>query len=221
MPAFPLIFRSDTLVTLLGGGELNPADLAESLSIAPKLIAADRGADAALSLGYRPCAVIGDLDSISDHARAELPDDTFIHVPEQESTDFHKALSRTRAPGVLALGFTGGRSDHELATWHVLLAQQSPRTIVVGAEDIVFLCPADLTLALPIGTRVSLFPMAPVTGTSRGLEWPIDGLDFAPGRRIGTSNRAVAGTVRLSMDAPVMLVILPKTHLRDACAALF
>ena len=186
-------------MTLLGGGDLNPADLAESLSLAPKLVAADSGADAALSLGYRPCAVVGDLDSISDHARVSLPDGAFIHVAEQESTDFHKALSRIDAPGVLALGFTGGRSDHELAAWHTLMAQRAPR----------------------IGTRVSLFPLAPVSGTSQGLEWPIDGLDFAPGRRIGTSNRSVAASVRLTMDAAAMLVILPKAHLRIVCAALF
>ncbi|MGR3639740.1 thiamine diphosphokinase [Alterinioella nitratireducens] len=208
-------------MTLLGGGDLNPADLAESLSLAPKLVAADSGADAALSLGYRPCAVVGDLDSISDHARVSLPDGAFIHVAEQESTDFHKALSRIDAPGVLALGFTGGRSDHELAAWHTLMAQRAPRAIVLGGADLVFLCPADLTLRLPIGTRVSLFPLAPVSGTSQGLEWPIDGLDFAPGRRIGTSNRSVAASVRLTMDAAAMLVILPKAHLRIVSAALF
>jgi len=213
--------QSDTLVTLLGGGQLNPCDLAESLSIAPLLVAADGGADRALALGHRPCAVIGDLDSISDRARAELPYDTLIHVPEQESTDFHKALSRIVAPGVLALGLTGGRSDHELAAWHVLLAQPVPRCIVVAAEDIVFLCPADLRIDLPVGTRVSLFPMAPVTGRSEGLEWPIDGISFAPGTRIGTSNRTARAELRLRMETAAMLVILPKVHLGAVCAALF
>jgi thiamine pyrophosphokinase len=213
--------QSDTLVTLLGGGELNAGDLAESLSIAPKLVAADGGADVALALGHRPCAVIGDLDSLSDRARAELPGDTLIHVPEQESTDFQKALARIAAPGVLALGLTGGRSDHELAAWHVLLAQPTPRCIVVAATDVVFLCPKDLRLDLPVGTRVSLFPMAPVKGRSEGLEWPIEGVSFAPGQRIGTSNRTCAPHLHLVMQGAAMLVILPKAHLRAVCAALF
>ncbi len=208
-------------MTLLGAGQLNPADLAESLSIAPLLVAADGGADTALALGHRPSAVIGDLDSLSKRAHADLPGDTFIQVPEQESTDFQKALSRIVAPGVLALGLTGGRSDHELAAWHVLLAEPAPRCIVVAQMDIVFLCPAELCLDLPVGTRVSLFPMAPVTGRSEGLEWPIDGLSFAPGRRIGTSNRTCRARLRLTMDAAAMLVILPKAHLKTVCAALF
>jgi len=184
-------------------------------------VAADGGADVALALGHRPCAVIGDLDSLSDHARAELPGHTLIHVPEQESTDFHKALARITAPGVLALGMTGGRSDHELAAWHVLLAQPRPRCIVVARNDIVFLCPRDLRLDLPTGTRVSLFPMAPVTGRSEGLEWPIEGIAFAPGRRIGTSNRTNAAQLHLVMDGTAMLVILPRAHLGAVCATLF
>lgn len=221
MPSPLSNIRSDTLVTLLGGGELNPADLAESLSLAPKLVAADGGADTALALNYRPVAVIGDLDSLSDQGRRALPAETLIHVTEQQSTDFGKALGRIKAPGILALGFTGGRSDHELAAWHVLMANRGPRCIVVGLRDIVFLLPKELQLSLPIGTRVSLFPMAPVTGRSTGLQWPIDGIQFAPGVQIGTSNRTDAAHVHLTVSDPVMLVILPKKHLLAACDALF
>ena len=70
-------------------------------------------------------------------------------------------------------------------------------------------------------TRVSLFPMGPVRGTSVGLHWQIDGLDFAPGRTIGTSNRVAAAQVHIKVDRPAMLVILPKTHLSAAVSALF
>jgi thiamine pyrophosphokinase len=68
------------------------------------------------------------------------------------------------------------------------------------------------------GDRFSLFPMAPVTGRSAGLEWPIDGLAFAPSLRGGTSNR-VTGPVRLEMDSPGMLVIVPRARLAQALAA--
>ena len=213
--------RSDTLVTLLGGGEVNAADLAESLARAPHLVAADSGADRALALGYRPHAVVGDFDSIRAETRAALPPEALLWIDEQDSTDFEKALSRIDAPGVLALGLTGARTDHELAAWHVLLACPRPRCIVIGAEDIVFLAPPEITLDLPLGTRVSLFPMAPVTGRSEGLHWPIDGIEFAPGRAIGTSNRASGPRVQLAFSAPAMLVILPKAHLDAAVSALF
>jgi glutamate-ammonia-ligase adenylyltransferase len=70
-------------------------------------------------------------------------------------------------------------------------------------------------LALPRGTRLSLFPMGPVQGDSEGLRWPLAGLDFAPDGMIGTSNE-VSGAVRLRMHAPKMLVILPVRYLQAA-----
>ena len=57
--------------------------------------------------------------------------------------------------------------------------------------------------------------MGPVKGTSTGLRWPIDGLDFAPDGMIGTSNE-VTGPLHLTCDAPRMLVILPVRYLPEA-----
>lgn len=213
--------RHDTLVTLIGGGEVNAADLADSLDRAPVLVAADGGADTALALGHTPRAVVGDFDSIRAGTRDALPPEAQFHVAEQESTDFEKALSRIAAPGVLALGLTGGRTDHELAAWHALMRTPAPPCIILAAQDIVFLAPERLALDLPLGTRVSLFPMAPVTGRSEGLHWPIDGIAFAPGQAIGTSNRSTAPRVTLEFSARAMLVILPKSMLDAAIAALF
>jgi len=109
------IVDTDTLVTLLGGGEHDPADLVLALSRAPVLVAADGGADRALAAGYAPVAVIGDLDSISEVAHRDLPPDIIHHIPEQSSTDFEKALQRISVPGMIAVGVTGYRMDHELA----------------------------------------------------------------------------------------------------------
>lgn len=206
-------------VTLLGGGALAAGDLALALGHAPALVAADGGADAALAQGEMPRAVIGDMDSLSAEARARIPADRLIAVAEQTSTDFEKALSRIDAPLTLAVGFTGRRTDHELAAYHGLLRHSDRRCVLLAASDVVCLAPPDLTLDLPEAMRVSLFPMAPVKGHSEGLEWPIDGLDFAPTTRIGTSNRVRGGPVRLRFDAPHMLLILPREalpRLRDA-----
>jgi thiamine pyrophosphokinase len=91
---------------------------------------------------------------------------------------------------------------------------------MLGPCDVAFAAPPELALSLPVGTRVSLFPMGEVTGQSEGLRWPIDGLDLAPGGRIGTSNVTVAATVRLRFSAPRMLVFLPRDCLAAAISAL-
>jgi len=212
------IVQCQTGVTLVAGGPVLARDLAAARALAPNVVAADGGADRALALGVRPIAVIGDMDSISAAARASLAD-VLHEVAEQESNDFDKALRHIAAPFVLALGCLGGRVDHELAVLSVLVQRAGVPVLLVGREDVIFASPAVLDIAMRAGDRFSLFPFAPVTGRSEGLVWPIDGLQFAPGGRVGTSNKAL-GPVRLEMDGHGMLVNVPRARLGVALAAL-
>lgn len=206
-------------MTLVGGGPVGARLLARALALAPDLVAADGGADRALRLGHVPQAVIGDMDSVSGEARQRLAGR--LHpVTEQDTTDFAKALQRIRAPFVLGLGFAGARVDHGLAVLNTLVRHADRRCLILSGTDVTFLAPPRLVLRLPVGTRLSLFPMGKVTGRSQGLRWPIDGLRFAPDAMIGTSNQVVAPEVVLDFDAPRMLVILPGGQLRAALAAL-
>ncbi|MDN5786289.1 thiamine diphosphokinase [Pseudorhodobacter sp.] len=212
------IVESLTGVTLIAGGPVAKRDLTAALRLAPMLVAADGGADRALALGAVPVAAIGDMDSISAAARARIGAGLFP-VEEQESTDFDKALRHIRAPFVLAVGCLGGRVDHELAALSVLVQRHVMPCLLIGRQDVIFAAPREMQIALRRGDRFSLFPLASLRGESDGLRWPIAGLDFAPDRRIGTSNEAL-GPVRLRMEAPGMLVIVPRGRLPAALAAL-
>jgi thiamine pyrophosphokinase len=206
-------------VTLVGGGPVGGRLLARALALAPGLVAADGGADRALALGHVPQAVIGDMDSLSDVARQRLADR--LHpVAEQETTDFDKALRMIRAPFVLGLGFAGARVDHGLAVLNALVRHPDRRCVILSGQDATFLAPPRLVLRLPVGTRLSLFPMGQVSGRSTGLRWPIEGLRFAPDAMIGTSNEVASPQVTLDFDAARMLVILPIARLRAALGAL-
>lgn len=214
------IVQSTHGVTLAGGGPFSARDLKIALARAPLAVAADSGADRLLRLGILPEAVIGDMDSISVEARAEIPVERQHLVAEQVTTDFDKALRLVEAPLVLALGFAGARLDHGLAAFSTLIARAERRCILIGPQDLAFAAPPRLELAVAPGEAVSLFPMTQVTGRSEGLEWPIAGLDFAPDGMIGTSNRAVARRVVLEFDRRGMLVILPRRRLDAAIRAL-
>lgn len=211
---------SPDLVTILGGGEASEADLEQALNMAPTLIAADGGADFALKLGHEPNLVIGDFDSISQAAQQRLGAARLLVITEQDSTDFEKCLSRVKAKLVLGVGFLGTRMDHSLSVLNCLARWPERPCLLIGPHDVAFLCPPRLALTLPPGSRLSLFPMGPVTGRSEGLEWPIQGIDFASDGRIGTSNRVVDGDVVLEMDAPKMIVLLPRTAKLAALNAL-
>lgn len=208
-----------TGVTLVGGGPVTAADLDLALALAPALVAADGGADQAVALGHVPDAVIGDFDSISDAARAAIPDERLHHVAEQDSTDFEKCLTRIAAPFVVAVGFSGGRLDHTLAAMNALVRHVTPPVLLLSDQDVALRCPVHLALTLPIGTRLSLFPMGTVSGRSLGLEWPINAISLAPDGHIGTSNR-VTGPVVLDIDGP-MLLILPREFIQPLARQLF
>jgi thiamine pyrophosphokinase len=190
------------------------------MKLAPVVVAADGGADRALAAGVVPRAVIGDFDSITPEARAAIPPGRLHHLAEQDTTDFDKALRSILAPFVLALGFAGARLDHGLAVFNALVRHADRPCLVLGAEDLVFLCPPRLSLRLRVGDRLSLFPMGPVSGESQGLRWPVAGIRFAPDGRIGTSNVVSVPDVELSFDAPRMLVILPVARLAAVISAL-
>ena len=213
------IVRSLSPVTLVGGGHLDAGDLDAALAWAPVLVAADGGAVAALAAGRMPQAVIGDLDSLPAATRARIAPERLFRIREQDSTDFDKALRNIAAPLVIGVGFLGGRLDHQLAVLGTLLARRARPCILLGVQEVVFHLPAAVNLALDSGAVVSLFPLQPVSGRSQGLEWPIDGLDLAPGGRLGTSNRAL-GPVRLETDGPGLLAILPRSQYQCAIAGI-
>jgi len=211
-------------VTIAGAGPLTPGPLGAALALAPHLIAADGGADALAALGHAPEAVVGDMDSLRDpDGWAARPGTRLVRLAEQDTTDFEKCLYATVAPLHLAVGFTGGRADHFLAVLHAMLARPAARVVLLDGAEAMALIPPGRALRLPVGTgtRVSLFPLAETTGTlSEGLAWPVTGLTLAPGRRIGTSNRAVAPEVAIGFDRAGALVMLPAAGLGALARAL-
>ena len=218
-----LPLRFETAVTLVGAGALDRAMVEAAHRLAPVLIAADSGADRLAEMRLSPRAVIGDMDSIADPERWRAGPAAFVHLAEQETTDFEKCLYATEAPFYLAVGFTGRRIDHTLAVFHTLLRYQEKRIVLIGEHEVSALAPPGATLRVAVtpGTRVSIYPLLPVTATrSRGLAWPVDGLALAPGRKIGTSNEASQPVIEVAFDGPGALVMLEREALGSLASAI-
>lgn len=214
-----MIVHSRETVTLIGGASFDANVLERARALGSRVVAADGGADAALALGVVPEAVIGDFDSLSAAGLAALPESAKHPIAEQDSTDFDKCMRNIDAPLVIGVGFSGDRPDHQLAAYNTLVRHPDRPCILLGSAELVFLAPPNLRLDLTAGTPVSLFPLGAVEGVSDGLRWPINGLNFAPDGRIGTSNEAT-GPVHLAMTSPKMLVMLPEATLEDLVDAL-
>ncbi len=215
-----MIVTKSTAVTLIGGGEVTRETFDFCLSYAPNIVAADSGAAFVLNQGYLPIATIGDLDSLSIEHRMQLPQSSVHYIADQDSTDFEKSLRNITAPFILAAGFLGQRMDHALATLSALMCFNRVPCILVGEMDVIFALSAPVDFHLPIGTRLSLFPLATVRGQSRGLRWPIDDLIFSPMGRVGTSNKTTSEIVHLAMDDKGMLCILPNIYIESVLRGL-
>ena len=207
------IVQSSEIITLLGAGPVRDEVLDESLNWAPRIVAADGGARKALAVGTMPQAVIGDFDSLDATTKGQLSPDQLIAADDQNLTDFDKALKVIQSPLILAVGFTGGRLDHELAVYSALIQHRGNPVIVLGDIDIAFHLRRPLSLTLPVETRVSLFPMASVRCTTNGLRWPTNHLQFEPWGRVGTSNETISPEITMTPSGPGMLVILPRSSL--------
>lgn len=220
--------RFEQPVALVGGGGFDWETFALADRRTGAVVAADGGANrfrpgAGLFNAPSPlAAVIGDMDSVENiDAWRARSDCAVVAIAEQDTTDLEKCLYAVEAPLYLGVGFLGRRFDHTLAATHALLAYPHRRVILIGETDLIFLCPRRVTLRLTPGARVSLYPLGPVRGVaSTGLEWPIDGLDFAPGRRIGASNRADADATSIELDGGAAAIILHRDWLDAAIDAL-
>ncbi|NRB35983.1 MAG: thiamine diphosphokinase [Rhodobacteraceae bacterium] len=213
------LLASHRPVTLIGGGAVDPDDIDLALRHAPDLVAADGGADIAMAAGHMPKLVVGDLDSVSQSALDQMPPEAVFEMTDQDSTDFDKALSSISAPVVLAIGFGGARLDHQLATLNALIRLHDRPCILITQDELVFSIPRIFSLKLEPGDVVSLFPLSRVSGRSKGLQWPIDGLVLAPDGRVGTSNRAT-GEIQLRLDRTGLIGIIPRHALQPLMRAL-
>lgn len=212
------IVSSSGIVGLVGGARIERADIAALLPLVAEVVAADGGADHLLAAGLMPSAVIGDMDSISDRARAAFAEQMY-HIAEQETTDFEKALSRIDAACVLALGFTGGRMDHALAVLNVLARNRARPVVLLDGNDASFMLPdAPVELIMPPGARISLMPLADVQVTATGLRWPLTDAALHPSGSVSASNAVADEKVSLRASGP-LLVTLPRAHLGAALKA--
>ncbi len=208
-----MIVHSLDPIVLVGAADIGPKELNIFRSHAKQFVGIDAGADHLLAADIDPVAVIGDLDSLSQAARARFAD-VLHHIAEQETVDFEKGLSRVDAPLIYALGFAGGRLDHTLAVLHVMGRHPERPVLLVSADDASAIVPArGLHLKLPIGTRVSIMPLADARVTGAGLVWPITDQPMHPMHFTSPSNAAADSDVRISCTGPV-IVTVPRAQMQ-------
>jgi thiamine pyrophosphokinase len=207
----------DVSALVFAGGD--PPDPAELLAGVEFVVAADSGLEHAQALGVEVDVVVGDLDSVNPAALdVAIAAGAIVetHPAEKDATDLELAIDAALARGatrVRVLGAHGGRVDHYLAN---VLLLASPRfapasidarlgdahvTVIRDRADLVGE-PGGLCTLLPIG--------GPAVGvTTNGLRYPLRRERLEPGSTRGVSNQFLAPQAAVSLDAGVLLAIVP------------
>ena len=199
--------RGETVILAAGDFPRRGGEAWRLLEGAKRVVACDSAADAyRRRFGRWPTVAVGDMDS----ARAALAAASgcrVVRMEGQDDNDLAKAVAHCRREGWRApviLGACGRREDHMIG--NVFRALDFGLEIV---SDFGRFLPFSgrKTLRVRKGAAVSVFAPDPETRmTSRGLEWPLDGLRFS-NLYCATLNRATSATVTLTADRPVSVYV--------------
>ena len=187
-----------TPVIIVGQGEVNEEWLVKLAATFP-VIALDGALQITAALGLKADLVIGDCDSV-DKTLIDEAADQIVHITEQDSTDFEKALYSIEAPLFLCFGLFGKRFDHSFANMHIVKKyyDRAP-LIVINADEVITCHKGDLLAETKTDSRVSILPLEPITfAATNGLLWPFDGQELAIGTLVSSSNQATSDQLALA-----------------------
>ena len=181
--------------------------------------------------------VIGDLDSLAPTTRKYWEDKhvPIIHDPDQNSTDFTKAVNLIRSSDhrknidIVVLGGLGGRVDQGLSTLHHLYTFQnsciysSGRMYLLSSESITFLLKSGKhkvkvkakardgdakSLVVGLGKYVGIIPLKEqAVITTEGLEWDVSDWVTELGGQVSTSNHVREEWVTVETQGDVLFTI--------------
>ncbi|KAF5000156.1 hypothetical protein FGRMN_1970 [Fusarium graminum] len=180
--------------------------------------------------------IIGDLDSLTPTVRdfysSQPSPATVIHDPDQESTDFAKAINWIRKEhpdgiDIVALGGIGGRVDQGISQLHHLYLFQNDPDYATGR--VYLLSGSSLTCLLKAGTHhiqvreegeqdlfgkhVGIIPLKEAANiTTKGFEWDVENWQTEIGGKLSTSNHILpeSQVVTVTTDKDVIFTVALK-----------
>lgn len=161
--------------------------------------------------------ISGDFDSHSG-ADENVYEDKFIFTPDQEKTDFHKALEIVAEKGfknIDVFGGSGGEQDHFLGNLTVAFSFKENLDIKFYDEfSEYFFIPKTFVLKDVKNKLISLYPFPTVEGlTTMGLNWPLTNENLSITTRIGTRNFAVENDVSVEYKKGELLLFVGRNYL--------
>lgn len=161
--------------------------------------------------------ISGDFDSHSG-ADENVYEDKFIYTPDQNKTDFHKALDIILEKGyqnIDVFGGSGGEQDHFLGNLTVAYSFKENLNIKFYDEfSEYFFVPKSIVLKNVKDKLISLYPFPTAENiTTKGLNWSLNNENLSVTTRIGTRNFAIEDEVSIQYEKGDLLIFIGKKYL--------
>jgi thiamine pyrophosphokinase len=161
--------------------------------------------------------ISGDFDSHSG-SDENVYEEKFIYTPDQDKTDFHKALEIIVEKGFITvdvLGGSGGEQDHFLGNLTVAFGFKDQLNIKFYDEfSEYYFVPKSFIITDVNGKMISLYPFPSVENiTTKGLNWSLIKGNLSITSRIGTRNFAVENKVSIEYEKGDLLVFIGRNYL--------
>ena len=183
-------------------------------------VAVDSGFQAFRQAGLSPDMLIGDLDSCGDFNTADFRNlkVKLIEIPDQEKTDFQKALSFIQSESspekIIILGALGKRTDHLINNFSILSAIPEKIEVVIdSAKEWIQRVNKNKPVIIKGrgGSTVSLIPQGDGTVvSSTGLKWDLNKDHLSMGGKISQSNVFESDFAEISVHSGNLLIIIQK-----------
>ncbi|HLZ58504.1 MAG TPA: thiamine diphosphokinase [Ktedonosporobacter sp.] len=205
-------------VLIFAGGSVQPGKaVTQAIDTADLVIAADTGADTALSYGCVPAIVVGDFDSLTIPLQQleELGSQIIRVAAEKDDTDTELAIEVALERGATSITLLGGlggvRFDHSIANILLLAGYETvPLRIVDGPATCWLLRgPGGTDIYGQSGDLLSLFPLtASASGIhTHNLYYPLHGETLNFGKPRGISNVLTADHAQVTLEQGMLLVV--------------
>lgn len=190
--------KQEPALLIANGASCSDALLGQLLEWNPFVLALDGALPRLMAQGIKVDVVLGDFDSIPTHLLTNQEQHyTLVSAPSQDQTDLEKGLDYLVANGfgaVHILWATGRRADHHFANL-TNIVKYKDKIIINLLDDYarIFILPPKFEKWYPAQTILSLMPIGRVEGiTTHNLAYPLHNDWLEIGKRIGTSNHALA-----------------------------
>jgi thiamine pyrophosphokinase len=199
-------------VVILAHGDMPPIEFIEKvISEADLFIATDGAANGLLAQGIQPDLVLGDFDSLTQASLQAIPPEKLVPADDQEASDLDKAIHHALsldAKRITLIGTCGGRVDHQLTAFSLLLKYEPHLDIRILSESAeTRVTRGKHTIVGTPGDIVSLVAFETADGVSfEGVRWPLHNETIEPGSR-GVSNELVGISAQLEVRSGRLFLV--------------